>query len=210
MSFRVVSTTPARQEGPRSSADPLASLASAAAGGDAGAIRTLVVSLTPALLRAVRGVLGAHHPEVEDVTQEAALGLVRALPEFRRECTVTHFACRIAVLGALAARRRLRNRGEGKHDATDVDGIAIDRSPADAVVAARRRAILRELCDELPASQSEALVLHVMLGMTVEEVASAAAAPPNTIRSRLRLGKEALRARIAGDPHLSDALEVGR
>src|SRR5690606_25467042 len=87
-------------------ADALAALAEAAAHGKPAAIRTLVVSVTPTLLRAARGVLGVWHPEVEDVAQEAAMGLVTALPRYRRECSVLHFAGRIGVLTALATRRR--------------------------------------------------------------------------------------------------------
>jgi len=188
--------------------DELAALADAALRQQADAMRTLIVTVAPAILRAVRSVLGTRHPDVEDVAQEAALGFARALPEFRRECNLIHFACRIGVLGALAARRRLRARAEDRVD----DGFALDlvqdgsASPIDAAIEARRRAALRDLCDDLPDGQREALVMHVVLGMTVEETAAACRVPANTVRSRLRLAKEALRARIQADVRLRDAL----
>jgi len=74
------------------------------------------------------------------------------------------------------------------------------------MLASRRRGVLRRLCDELPSPQSEALVLHCVLGMTVEEVASAAGCPRNTVKSRLRLAKEALRERIQSDSALEEML----
>jgi RNA polymerase sigma factor (sigma-70 family) len=178
-------------------------------GRDPAALRTLVAAVMPAILRAVRGVLGVHHLEVEDVAQEAALALVEALPGFRFEATVLHFASRIAVFKALAARRRMRVRGEGRHDAIDDEQppIADQRSaPDESVAAARRRDILRELCDELPPAQSEALILHVMLGFSVEEVADTTQVPANTVRSRLRLAKQALRKRVEADVLLGEAL----
>jgi DNA-directed RNA polymerase specialized sigma24 family protein len=46
-----------------------------------------------------------------------------------------------------------------------------------------------------------------MLGFSVEEVADACAAPVNTVRSRLRLAKEALRDRILADATLKETLE---
>ena len=171
-------------------------------------MRTLIVTVAPAILRAVRSVLGARHPEVEDVAQEATLGFARALPEFRRECNLIHFACRIGVLAALAARRRRRSRAENRLD----DGVALDlvedqaASPAEAAIEARRRAALRALCDELPDGQREALVMHVVIGMTVEEPAAACRVPANTVRSRLRLAKEALRAQVPADVRLREAL----
>jgi RNA polymerase sigma-70 factor (ECF subfamily) len=121
---------------------------------------------------------------------------------------VLHFACRIAVLSALATRRRLREGGKEPPDAHEKLPLASNESsPIELVLAARRRAILRELCDALPIAQSEALVLHCVLGFTVEEIADAGQLPPNTVRSRLRVAKETLRARIHADPALREALE---
>lgn len=188
--------------------DPLSSLADAARRGDAGATRTLIVTLMPAFLRATRGVLGAGHLEIEDVAQEAALGLLRALDDYRRECTVTHYATRIAVLTALAARRRLRARGAGKHVALEESDLPRVEPPSRDYLLAQKRALLRSLCDALPDAQSEALFMHCALGMTVDEVAAAARVPKNTVRSRLRLAKEALRDRIAADGRCNDLFEV--
>jgi RNA polymerase sigma-70 factor (ECF subfamily) len=166
----------------------------------------LIVSVTPALLRAARGVLGARHPEVEDTAQEAAFGLVRALDEYREDCSVLHYASRIGVLSALATRRKLRVRAEGRHQELDEETPDGESSPVDALLAAHRRRILRQLCDELPTAQTEALVLHCVLGLSVEEVAAACASPNNTIKSRLRLAKDALRLRISSDPVLFELL----
>lgn len=206
MALRLVGM-PAQQD-PASAVDPLAAISKAAAQGDPQAIDTLLLSVTPAMLRAVRGVLGGGHREIEDVLQESAIGLVTALKTFRGESTVLHFGCRIAVLSALAARRRLRESGKESLDAREeLPLISSEGSPVELVLAARRRALLRELCDSLPIAQSEALVLHCMLGFTVEEIADAGQIPPNTVRSRLRVAKETLRARIDAEPTLREALE---
>jgi RNA polymerase sigma-70 factor (ECF subfamily) len=196
------------QHDPASAVDPLAAISKAAAQGDAQAIDTLLLSVTPAMLRAVRGVLGGGHREIEDVLQESAIGLVAALKTFRGESTVLHFGCRIAVLSALAARRRLRESCKESLDASEEPlWASSESSPVELVLAARRRALLRELCDALPIAQSEALVLHCVLGFTVEEIADAGQVPPNTVRSRLRVAKETLRARISAVPTLREALE---
>jgi RNA polymerase sigma-70 factor (ECF subfamily) len=79
---------------------------------------------------------------------------------------------------------------------------ASDPSP-DTVVQARACATLvRELLDSLPTAQAEALALHAMLGFTVAEVAESTGVPAETVRSRLRLAKRALRDRIEGNPRL--------
>jgi RNA polymerase sigma-70 factor (ECF subfamily) len=60
--------------------------------------------VTPHLLRVVRRVLGPEHPDVEDVAQESAFALMDALPRHRGECTILHFACRVALLTAMNVR----------------------------------------------------------------------------------------------------------
>src|SRR4051812_12963800 len=78
-------------------ADPLKPLAVLCRSGGAEAQRTLLVTVGPAMLRVVRGVLGSAHSDVEDVLQESMVALHLALPGFRGECSTLHFACRIAV-----------------------------------------------------------------------------------------------------------------
>jgi RNA polymerase sigma factor (sigma-70 family) len=190
--------------------DPLAPLAAAAAGGDAAAQRSLLVAVGPIILRAARGVLGVRHPDVEDAAQDAAISVLRALPGFRAECSVAHFVGRIAAFTAMAARRRLRVRARFTEDAPDAgeEAVSPGATPASAAAAARCRAVLRGLLDELPAVQAEALVLQAVMGYSLEEIAVSTVVPVNTARSRLRLAKAALRDALASSPDLAEALEV--
>jgi RNA polymerase sigma-70 factor (ECF subfamily) len=87
-----------------------------------------------------------------------------------------------------------------------VDLSAIEASAPEAG-GERRRAVLRRLLDDLADEQAEALALRVVLGWSLDEIAAATGAPVNTVRSRLRLAKEALRRRIADTPGLADELD---
>lgn len=199
---------PAENErrGPR---DQLAPLAAAVTSGDPEAVRTFVVAMGGPVLGAVRMILGARHRDVDDVTQDAMLGLLEALPRFRGECTVEHFAGRVAVLTAMAARRRQQTRDRWVvPDAAERDGVAAgpESSPLARLEADRRRDAIRRLLDELPESIGEAMALHFMLGHTVPEIAAATHVPVNTVWSRLRIGKERLREKLAGDAKLSEEL----
>lgn len=187
---------------PQERVDPLRALASSAASGDLRAQRTLFVELGPSLLRTARAILGARHPELEDVLQESMVALVAALPRFRGECTTRHFASRIAVQTALNVRRRSRLRAKyvaGTSDAELDDVASLEASPAERSDAARRREILRELLCKLPEIHAEVLALHVVLGCTVEETSLTLGVPPNTVRSRLRRALATLRDSIQGD-----------
>jgi RNA polymerase sigma-70 factor (ECF subfamily) len=190
--------------------DPLGPLSAAAAAGDRAAQQTLLVTVGPSLLRVVRGVLGARHPDVEDTLQEAMVSLHLALVGFRGECTTLHFGCRIAVQTALNARRRsgYRTRHTPNTEPAELDELARDeRSPAEAFEAAACREALRTLLSELPTAQAEVLALHTLLGYTVEETAATLAVPQNTVRSRLRAALARLRERVPTRPALLERLE---
>jgi RNA polymerase sigma-70 factor (ECF subfamily) len=70
----------------------------------------------------------------------------------------------------------------------------------------RRQHKWRALLTELPPPQAEALVLRAVEGFTLEEIAQLTGVPIETVRSRLRLAKAALRDRIANDATLADLL----
>jgi RNA polymerase sigma-70 factor (ECF subfamily) len=194
--------------GGRGEPDPLRALATRAVAGDGRAQRTLLAALGPVLLRAIRGVLGVRHPEVEDVLQESMLALCSALPSFRGDCRTSHFACRVAVQTAMNARRRAAHRERTTPNATpdELSELAHeDASPAELLAARRRREVLRALLEELPPAQAEVLALHTMLGHSVAEAAAITGVPVNTVRSRLRAALGALRERAAADAALAEA-----
>jgi RNA polymerase sigma factor (sigma-70 family) len=180
-------------------------LAEAAAAGNPRAVEDFVLATGPCILRVVRRILGAHHPDTEDVVQDATFAALDALADFRGQCTVLHFVWRVAALTAMNARRRLQLRQHITPGLEDADVHASDEpSPMGNALAARRREVLRRLLDELPAVQAEALGLHCVLGYTIEETAATAGVPPNTVRSRLIAAKAALRERLAETPELYD------
>jgi RNA polymerase sigma-70 factor (ECF subfamily) len=186
--------------------DELESLAMQARSGDAVAVRSFLVAVGPHLLRVTRRVLGSSHTEIEDATQESAVAMLDALSRYRGECTVVHLACRVALRTALKLRRREHAQKRGVPNALRVDPeeVAATVPAPDAAIDGRASAeLVRELVATLPEPQSEALAMHFVLGFTVAEIAEAAGLPVETIRSRLRLAKAALRARLGEDPRFS-------
>jgi RNA polymerase sigma-70 factor (ECF subfamily) len=164
------------------------------------------------MLRIVRKILGAHHPDAEDVAQEAILGLVRGLHRFRGDCSVTQYAHQVALRSALHARRHFQVRdrlGSSELEAPEPVDVT-DRSPLETAVSRERRRIVRSLLGCLPEPTTEALALHFMLGHTVEEIAGMLGVSPNTIWSRLKLGKKALRRALENDKRLNDLLRGDR
>jgi RNA polymerase sigma factor (sigma-70 family) len=192
--------------------DPLLPLARLAGQRDRAAMRQVVEAVAPAMLRAIRKVMAQQTSDLDDVLQDAVEGLLQALGSFKGGCTVLHFACRVAVLSALAFRRRSTFRAQFAADGANACETAPSRapSPMDDLHANRRRRILGWLLDELAPAQAEVLVLHCALGFTVAETAASLGCPVETVRSRLRLAKQALRERIGANCDWAELLEVER
>ncbi|MEO7035918.1 MAG: sigma-70 family RNA polymerase sigma factor [Polyangiaceae bacterium] len=187
----------------------LIALARLAGSGDPVATRRFLDQVWPTLSRVVNGVLGSRHADVDDVIQQSMIAVLQALGAFRGECHPAGYASRIALHVALRARRntsvrRARSETLAQISASDPDV----QWPGCEVSAERRKKALRDLLTELPAEQADALALRTVLGWSLEEVAQATGAPLNTVRSRVRLAKDALRRRIEADPTLADELEV--
>lgn len=164
-------------------------LARAAAGGDRVALRDFLRRVVPFVRRISRGIMGREHSELEDAIQESLVDVARALPKFRFESSVTHYVTKIAMRRAIAARQRARRRSKQQ---AALDPGALPVAAYDAVPDARA-SLLRKLLDDLHEAQATALLLRVMLGYSIDEIASITGVSVNTVKTRLRLGKHQLR-----------------
>lgn len=177
-------------------------LAERAANGDADARRALLHRVLPTLRAATIAVLGVG-ADAEDATQQAAIDVLRGLPTFRAEASLSAW-CR--TIGVRAALRVARSR-------KPVAIVEPDELPAEADRARLADSIpgeLRAHLDGIPKLQGEALLLRHGMGYTVPELAELLETSVNTIKSRLLKGRKALRARIRQQSLLADARARGR
>ncbi len=169
-----------------------ATLVGRAAQGDRVALRTVLRAIAPAMLEAARRILGPDAAELDDVVQDSLVAVTSALSRLHEPQALRGFATTTAMRRALRARDRWRRTG-GDQPVPDVVG----RDDPSAVVAAKQRAeLLLDLLHELPERQRDALALRYCLGHTLEEVATMTQTPVNTVRSRIRLGRQALRTKL--------------
>jgi len=205
-----------------SSIDTLKPIADAARAGDSAAVRQLLDALAPAMLGVVRAVLGRADRDVEDVLQEALVGVVQGLATFRGESSIMHFARAIALRRSLDQRRKRARRAPEvallHEDPSSVEDLSADSSgavlvskavsPIASVVAERRREAFRVLLGDLRPEQADAFAQRVLFGYSKEEIAKESRVSVETVKSRLRLAKAALRARIKDDPALLELSEL--
>jgi RNA polymerase sigma-70 factor (ECF subfamily) len=174
-------------------ADPvhLDALAREALAQDPAAVRRFLLAIAPVVGRACRGVMGARHSDLEDAIQECFVDVTRGLPSYRFEGGLLGFVTKIAVRRALMHRRRSVARLQHFQLLDDLnDGLPV---PDANVGEIERAEVMRELIRSVRPIQAETLVMRVVLGFTVEEIALATEVSVNTVKTRLRLGKKALR-----------------
>lgn len=126
--------------------------------------------------------------EAEDAVQEA---FARAWQHWGRvrgyadpEGWVRTVACRISV----SAWRKARNRSSAHRrlgPADDLPGISPDYV---AIVSALR---------QIPVAQRQAVVLHHLVGLPVDEIARQSRVPAGTVKARLVRGRRALHALLS-------------
>jgi RNA polymerase sigma-70 factor (ECF subfamily) len=162
----------------------------AAAGGDRTAASALLTELLPRTRNVVRFLVRGD-AEVDDFAQSALIEVLRSLPSFRGESSLTTWADRITVRTALRLLgRRQREREERQRAEPELRSLSSRPESGDDYTARRR---LARVLDTLPEAQREALVMHHVVGMSVPELAEELGVSFDTAKSRLRLGMERLR-----------------
>jgi RNA polymerase sigma-70 factor (ECF subfamily) len=156
------------------------------------ALERILLKVGEPMVRTIRRLMGEAYGDFEDVYQEACVNLVSAIARFEGRSSFQSFACSIAVNTALNARRTRAHRERSLRLDQDPDEMLHDNGRQSSLDAMVRREELLGLLDALPDDQAEALVLQVVLGHTIEEIAGLTNAPRETVRSRLRLAKGAL------------------
>jgi len=169
----------------------------AAAGGDETAFAALWRDANPPLLRYLRVLAG---DAAEDVAAEVWLDIARGLARFR--------GGELEFRGWLftLARRRVRDlrRYEGRHPVRLTDAAEeLDRPGADDTAMAAldnlsAQAAVELIGATLPPFQAEVIMLRVIAGLDVEQVARITGRSPGAVRVAAHRGLRALAARLSG------------
>jgi RNA polymerase sigma factor (sigma-70 family) len=168
-------------------------LLSGVAVGDDRAVLAFVRRFQRRLFGLALGIVG-DPGMAEDVSQEAFIRILRhaAVYDVRRGsvATWTLTITRNLAIDALRVRRGIPTAPE---DRVFLSLISDERSPDDAAVMSESVKHAHAALSALPVDQRRAIVLAVMYGRTVAEVATLESIPLGTAKSRIRLGLAKLR-----------------
>jgi RNA polymerase sigma-70 factor (ECF subfamily) len=186
----------------RAGAEPSATCLDGCRVGDAQSIEKLFRSHAPVVERMLGRLVGPV-ADLEDLTQTVFLEAISALSRFRGEASFKTWLLSIAVH---VGQHYLRAGRVRRHIPLDlVPEEAIRREPDhDRRLDERRLAPeLHRLLDELAPKKRIALLLYVVEGHSIEEVASLMGASETATRSRVFFARRELRKLLNSDPRLS-------
>ncbi|NTX55004.1 sigma-70 family RNA polymerase sigma factor [Myxococcus sp. CA051A] len=161
--------------------------------GNRDAVGALLTELLPRVRTRVR-YLVRRDTEVDDVTQEALVAILRGLRGYRGDGAFASWADQVVRRVSFAASRRARIERRQRDEASARDFESCDELAREDCLLRRQ---VEGLLAQLPDEQRRALVLHHLQGMSVPELADALEIPFETVRSRLRLGRAHLRVLVA-------------
>ncbi len=144
-------------------------------------------------LRRVARTYAARTAETEDLLQEIALGLWKALPRFRGECSERTFVFRVAHNRGLSFAGRRRSEPEPlRGEESDAP------TPEESVGAARRREALWRGIRALPPG-GRAVLTMALEGLSHEEIADVLGITVNNVGVRLSRARAELRRAVGGE-----------
>jgi RNA polymerase sigma-70 factor, ECF subfamily len=174
--------------------------------GDLRAQHQLVVQLRPRVIRMARH-MSPRVDEVEGLTQDVLVQVLRSADSFRAEGCVEAWADRIAARTMLKRLRRERRQPQTVEIPELPDhGAGVD----DEYLGSLRRECVRDLLAQLPADQRLAVVLKLVLGHTVDEVAEMMARSAWSVRYLLRQGRARMRQLALADARVGELFDLGR
>jgi RNA polymerase sigma-70 factor (ECF subfamily) len=185
-------------------------LARSVAGGDRGAAEELAGRLYERVRAACRYLAGAH-PDWEDLVQNVMIEILSSTASYQGEAPLEAWAQTI-VMRTLWRQIRRRERYailirafQSAETKGDLDGRAQEQA-ADAV---SLRARIARCLDRIHYAQRTCLVMKFVYGYSVKEIADLTEAPENTVKDRLKKGKERLRGLMAVDGVIREYFDGG-
>jgi len=131
-----------------------------------------------------------------DLAQEALLQILRSLPRFRGEASLTTWIHGLTMRVCLHHLRRERRRQTESWEDVSThrsEPISAEGRPLEAVSRRQVQQLVHRAVAQLSLPFRSVIVLHGLAGMTYEDTAAALHLPVNTVKTRVHRAKAKLR-----------------
>jgi RNA polymerase sigma-70 factor, ECF subfamily len=163
--------------------------------GDIAALETVFRSLSSAVIRLSRALLG-NSADAEDATQEIFLRVYQQAPKFDGRARFSTWVHRVAVWYCLNKLRQQRRRAAAETSAGEHRVRLAAAAPADPPESAAERRLAAALLERLPPVHRACLALREIEGRSYAEIADLLGVPIGTVMSRLSRARRLLAAML--------------
>ena len=177
-----------------------------AVAGSRDALREVVETIRPIVVRYIRARLGTTERvglSADDVAQEVCLAAIQALPRYQDQGRP--FLAFVYGIAAHKVADAHRAAARNKSDPTDVvpERYSPDVGPEQMALQADTSARMNKLLAVLPDKQREILILRIVVGLSAEETADAVGSTPGAVRVAQHRALARLKSEIieAGPEH---------
>jgi len=188
------------------SGDRLDAAVAEAVAGSRDALREVLETIRPIVVRYIRARVGAGERSglsADDVAQEVCLAAIQALPRY--EDQGRPFLAFVYGIAAHKVADAHRAASRNRADPTDEvpERYSLDDGPEQMAVQADSAARMNKLLELLPEKQREILRLRIVVGLSAEETAEAVGSTPGAVRVAQHRALAKLKSEIiaAGPDH---------
>lgn len=172
-----------------------------AVAGSRDALREVVETIRPIVLRYVRARIGTTERSglsADDVAQEVCLAAIQALPRYQDQGRP--FLAFVYGIASHKVADAHRAAARNKSDPTDVvpERYSLDAGPEQMAMQSDSAARMNRLLALLPDKQREILTLRIVVGLSAEETAEAVGSTPGAVRVAQHRALARLKSEIAG------------
>lgn len=181
-----------------------------AVAGNKQALRKLAERLLPQVRTTIH-YLALGDSDADDLVQLAMIEILQGLGSYRAESRLETWAIKITVRTAMHHLKNRRSRL--KKLMLNISLLRVDEesqegsNPEQLSQQIQLRRQLKKLLNKLPVEQRTVIVLKLVHGYSLSEIANATESPVNTVRERLRVGRQKFRKHLAQDPTLNEWIQ---
>ena len=186
--------------------DRLDAAVAEAVAGSRDALREVLETIRPIVVRYIRARLGTAERvglSADDVAQEVCLDAIQALPRYQDQGRP--FLAFVYGIAAHKVADAHRAAGRNRSEPTDSvpERYSLDSGPEQMAMQADSAARMKKLLEILPEKQREILILRIVVGMSAEETADAVGSTPGAVRVAQHRALARLKSEIieAGPEH---------
>ncbi len=186
------------------SGERLDSVVADAVAGDRDALREVLETIRPIVVRYCRARFGSAERSglsADDVAQEVCLAAMMALPRYQDQGRP--FLAFVYGIAAHKVAWAHRAAGRNRADPTDVvpERLSTEAGPEQMAMNADAAARMKALLQVLPEKQREILILRIVVGLSAEETASTVGSTAGAVRVAQHRALARLKSEIIATGH---------